>query len=180
MNRLNPLQAIGRSLLILLLAGPIAQAAPFDVDSRHDVMVPMRDGVAPATDVYLPARGGRIVEGKWPTILMVHALQQVGRRRRCAISPHAGMPSCFKTRGRYHSEGVWHMLTDDGRDGVDTCAWIGKQTWSNGKIGTIGSSYVGGTQHAIALERYARIGDGHPHRCHVEPGLCQHAERECF
>ncbi len=25
------------------------------------------------------------------------------------------------TRGRYGSEGVWHMLTDDGRDGFDCC-----------------------------------------------------------
>ena len=28
------------------------------------------------------------------------------------------------TRGRYDSEGMWHMLTDDGRDGVDTADWI--------------------------------------------------------
>jgi putative CocE/NonD family hydrolase len=57
------------------------------------------------------------------------------------------------TRGRYASDGVWHMLTDDGRDGVDTCTWIAGQSWSNGKVGTIGTSYVGGTQHALALER---------------------------
>jgi len=28
---------------------------------------------------------------------------------------------------------------------------IGRQPWSNGKIGMIGISYVGGTQHALAL-----------------------------
>jgi hypothetical protein len=44
------------------------------------------------------------------------------------------------------------MLTDDGPDGVDTCKWIGQQPWTNGKVGTIGTSYVGGTQHALALE----------------------------
>src|SRR5512138_1167404 len=43
------------------------------------------------------------------------------------------------------------MLTDDGPDGVDCAAWIGKQPWSNGKIGMIGTSYVGGTQHAMAM-----------------------------
>jgi putative CocE/NonD family hydrolase len=57
------------------------------------------------------------------------------------------------TRGRFGSEGVWHMLTDDGPDGVDTCKWVSQQPWSNGKIGTLGTSYVGGTQHALALER---------------------------
>ena len=40
-------------------------------------------------------------------------------------------------RGRFRSEGVWHMLTDDGRDGSDVCAWIGQQSWSNGRIGMI-------------------------------------------
>ena len=57
------------------------------------------------------------------------------------------------TRGRYESEGTWHMLLDDGPDGFDTAAWIAQQTWSNGKIGTIGTSYVGGTQHALAMTR---------------------------
>src|SRR5437660_1401304 len=55
------------------------------------------------------------------------------------------------TRGRYKSDGVWHMLTDDGPDGVDICAWLAKQPWCDGKIGMIGTSYVGGTQHALAL-----------------------------
>jgi putative CocE/NonD family hydrolase len=45
------------------------------------------------------------------------------------------------------------MMTDDGPDGVDCAAWIGRQPWSNGKIGMIGTSYVGGTQHAMALAR---------------------------
>src|ERR1700687_1494622 len=57
------------------------------------------------------------------------------------------------TRGRFHSEGIWHMLTDDGPDGEARCDWIAKQAWSNGKVGTIGTSYVGGTQHALAMER---------------------------
>src|SRR5438067_997848 len=55
-------------------------------------------------------------------------------------------------RGRYKSDGTWRMLTDDGRDGQDVCNWIAKQPWSNGKIGTIGTSYEGGTQHALAME----------------------------
>src|SRR5262249_38664914 len=57
------------------------------------------------------------------------------------------------TRGRFKSEGIWHMLTDDGNDGSDTCDWIGKKPWSNGRIGTIGTSYADGTQHAIALQK---------------------------
>jgi len=54
-------------------------------------------------------------------------------------------------RGRYASEGHWRPLRDDVNDGVDTAAWIGKQPWSDGTIGTMGSSYDGGTQHALAI-----------------------------
>ncbi len=27
------------------------------------------------------------------------------------------------------------MMTDDGRDGYDTAAWVAAQAWSNGRIG---------------------------------------------
>jgi hypothetical protein len=53
-------------------------------------------------------------------------------------------------RGRYASEGAWRMILDDPSDGSDVVEWITKQPWSNGKVGTIGTSYVGGTQHALA------------------------------
>ena len=125
-------------------------------------MVPMRDGVRLATDVYLPGRNGQPVAGKWPTILMrtPYGKRNEGDGRYFAARGYAVV---FQdTRGRFRSEGVWHMLTDDGRDGVDTCAWIAKQPWSNAKVGTIGSSYVGGTQHAIALEQAPELATAIP------------------
>ena len=69
------------------------------------------------------------------------------------------------------------MLTDDGPDGVDTAAWIGRQPWSNGKIGMIGTSYVGGTQHAMAMEEAPELVDRDPGRRHVELRLPEHAQR---
>ena len=147
---------------ILVIAGGSVRADQFEVQLRPDVMIPMRDGVRLATDVYLPARNGQAVAGKWPTILMrtPYGKQNEGDGRYFAARGYAVV---FQdTRGRFRSEGVWHMLTDDGRDGVDTCAWIAKQPWSNAKVGTIGSSYVGGTQHAIALERAPELATAIP------------------
>ncbi len=45
------------------------------------------------------------------------------------------------------------MALDDRRwsDGVDCAKWIAEQPWSNGRIGMLGTSYVGGTQHALAM-----------------------------
>jgi putative CocE/NonD family hydrolase len=54
-------------------------------------------------------------------------------------------------RGRYHSEGRWFPVRDDPNDGFDTAKWIGAQPWSDGGIGTMGSSYDGATQHALAI-----------------------------
>src|SRR5262249_57841693 len=54
-------------------------------------------------------------------------------------------------RGRYKSEGHWRPHVDDPNDGFDTAQWIGSQPWCDGGIGTIGSSYAGATQHALAI-----------------------------
>jgi putative CocE/NonD family hydrolase len=48
-------------------------------------------------------------------------------------------------------------MTDDGKDGWDCADWISHQPWSNGKIGMVGTSYVGGTQHAMALEKVPQL-----------------------
>ena len=141
-----------------LLEARVVRADLFEVEARHDVMVAMRDGVRLATDLYLPARDRKLAPGKWPTILMRTPYNKAGDENDGRYFAAHGYAVVFQdTRGRYRSEGVWHMLTDDGPDGVDTCAWIAEQPWSNGKIGTMGSSYVGGTQHAIALERASAL-----------------------
>ncbi len=54
-------------------------------------------------------------------------------------------------RGRYGSGGHWRPLADDGNDGSDTARWILAQPWSDGKLGSFGQSYEGGTQHALAI-----------------------------
>lgn len=147
---------IGLAVFTVLLLAPPSRSdeALYGVSAQADVMVPMRDQVSLATDVYLPARDGKPVTEKWPTILM----RTPYNKSRAAsdagyFAAHGYAVVMQDTRGRFHSQGIWHMLTDDGRDGFDTCDWIGKQSWSNGKVGTIGTSYVGGTQHALAMER---------------------------
>jgi uncharacterized protein len=127
-----------------------------DVAVIKDVMVPMRDGVRLATDIYLPSANGAVMSQKLPTILTRTPYSKDEGYNAVMGQYYASHGYAFvaqDVRGRYKSEGVWHMLTDDGRDGVDALAWIGKQPWSNGKVGMIGTSYVGGTQHAAALEK---------------------------
>ncbi|MCA9132294.1 MAG: CocE/NonD family hydrolase, partial [Planctomycetales bacterium] len=141
--------------LLLLLVGCLAGSTLVAADDyvlEQDVMVPMRDGVRLATDIYRPAHEGKALEEALPTILTRLPYNKRGAKSMGAYyATHGYVFVAQDTRGRYNSEGVWHMLTDDGPDGVDCAAWIGQQSWSDGKIGMIGTSYVGGTQHAMAL-----------------------------
>src|SRR5579862_6008471 len=43
--------------------------APYEVVVTKDIRVPMRDGTKLALDLYLPAKDGKPVEGKHPTLL---------------------------------------------------------------------------------------------------------------
>ena len=78
------------SLGAALAARPVAAAdAPYEVALISDIMVPMRDGVRLATDVYRPARNGRPVPGRFPVILerTPYGKTVVSRSERTASNP---------------------------------------------------------------------------------------------
>lgn len=133
-----------RTLLSLFLLALTLHAGP------ETVMVPMRDGVKLATDIYKPAGSAE----KLPVILTRTPYNKNGAKKHGEyFAQHGYIFVAQDTRGRYASEGVWHWMTDDGPDGVDCAKWIISQPWSDGQIGMIGTSYVGGTQHAMALAK---------------------------
>jgi predicted acyl esterase len=153
-----------RTILLLLILAPLlwggqgasalhAADGIFGVETAANVMVPMRDGVRLATDVYRPTSDGKPLTDRRPVIL-IRTPYNKGNGQSSEgkyFASHGYVTVIQDTRGRYRSEGVWHWLTDDGPDGVDCCAWIAEQPWSNGRIGMMGTSYVGGTQHAVAM-----------------------------
>jgi len=136
----------GLALLLLLAPGLRAQD---EASVQTNVLVPMRDKVRLATDVTLPPGGG-----KFPAILCRTPYDKTGEKGNAAyFSAHGYAYVAQDTRGRYASEGTWKFLVNDSRDGEEAVNWIARQPWSNGKVGTIGTSYVGGTQHALAMRR---------------------------
>jgi putative CocE/NonD family hydrolase len=54
-------------------------------------------------------------------------------------------------RGRYESEGAFEPLKQEPADGDDTINWIARQSWSDGKVGMTGGSYLGIVQWKAAL-----------------------------
>ena len=63
-------------------------------------------------------------------------------------------------RGRGDSEGDFNPLEQETNDGFDAQSWIAGQPWSNGKVGTMGGSYLGWTQMLPASLKQSRA-QGH-------------------
>jgi len=117
---------------------------------ERDVPVPMPDGVTLLADHYWP-----LIDGPTPTILV-----------RCpygrgfpydfmygglfaAEGFHVIMQSCRGTGG---SGGVFEPFANEAADGQATVAWLREQDWFNGSLGTIGASYLGFVQWALAAD----------------------------
>jgi putative CocE/NonD family hydrolase len=132
---------------------PAGPAVGPNVVTERNVMIVMRDGVRLAADISRPAVGQAPLDGKFPVILMRTPYDKAVREPAVVelFVPMNYVVVVEDVRGRYHSEGHWHLLRDDPLDGFDTAKWIGNQAWCNGKIGTVGTSYEGGTQHAMAI-----------------------------
>ena len=135
-------------------------AALYDVVYERDVMVLARDGIPLATDLYFPAIGGERAPGRFSGHLGADALQQaaLGRpRRRLLFRAPRYVGAVQDVRGRYASGGTWYPFAGDGtgtqgegEDGYDAVEWLAAQEWCDGAIGTIGGSYAGATQSALA------------------------------
>src|SRR5438132_618494 len=131
-----------------------AAPPPRFVQVKKEIRVPMRDGVHLALDLYLPAPDDEASVSKLPTLLARTPYNKNGMVAEARwFAAHGYAVVINDVRGRYASEGSWRMLLDDPHDGYDLVRWIGEQPWCNGRIGTFGTSYVGGTQHALACAR---------------------------
>jgi len=119
-----------------------------------NVMVPMRDGVRLATDVYR-------LDGATPAPVLI-TRTPYDKERAVAGSDtfdilravQAGYAVVIQdVRGRYASEGEFDPMIHETRDGVYTFAWAASQPWSRGVVGTFGGSYLGATQWLPAREQ---------------------------
>lgn len=119
------------------------------------VMMPMRDGVRLASDIYRPKTDEPVPiifsktpynfnsysDGKMRTRSFERAYEAVSRGYAYVIQ---------NERGRYFSEGEWDILGVPTTDGYDAFEWMSKQDWCNGKIATYGCSSTAEWQMAVA------------------------------
>ncbi len=135
------------------MSASVTQSA-YGVSVTLDAMVPMRDGVRLAADVYRPAVNGDALVGPSPTLLLRTPYDKrdpIGRRQNGEHWARQGYVSVIQDcRGCYASEGELSFLRQEAEDGYDTMAWLTQQPWCNGKIGTHGYSYMAWVQSALA------------------------------
>ncbi len=135
-----------------LLREPAKMASPqFTVPDIEisTVMVPMRDGIRLATDLYLPPRTPA------PAVVMrtpyerdadanVGAFLSLARRGFVVVSQ-----DCRGTGGS--EPDFWDYYLREPEDSYDLIEWITHQDWYDGFIGSTGGSYVGQTQWCMAM-----------------------------
>ncbi|MFC3052582.1 CocE/NonD family hydrolase [Kordiimonas pumila] len=129
----------------------LAQKA--DLHSKE--MVPTRDGTSLASDIYIP-KGAK---GVLPTILWrtpynYSKLNWLQLRYAAEAIDNGFIFIIQNERGRYFSEGEFEILGHPRTDGYDTLSWIEKQSWSNGKVGTLGCSSSAEWQLALAAQNH--------------------------
>lgn len=120
--------------------------AAYRVKTPVTYMVPMRDGVRLATDVYLPD-----CDGKVPTVLVRTPYGKLTGASMYYRYVQRGYAVVLQdVRGREDSEGEWLPNHYEVEDGDDTLNWIASQPWSDGGVGMTGGSYLGYVQWAAA------------------------------
>ncbi|HEY4320388.1 MAG TPA: CocE/NonD family hydrolase [Gemmatimonadales bacterium] len=128
-------------------------AGTHEVAIERGVMVPMRDGVKLATDIYRP----KDLTGPLPTILVRTPYNKSARPNGDGnglyFAAHGYAVVVQDVRGKFASEGTFRVYQGDMTDWTDVFNWIAKQPWSTGKIGTYGCSYLGEGQIVAAQQQ---------------------------
>ena len=123
---------------------------------ERDVMIPMRDGVRLAANIYYPTRRAP----PFPTVLVRTPYDKTSfgeNRNDILLFLRKGYAVAAQDmRGKFHSEGEFTPFRGDAEDGSDTVDWLARQPWSNGRVGTFGCSSQGDTQMMLARERNPR------------------------
>ncbi|KAH8429483.1 uncharacterized protein LDX57_007145 [Aspergillus melleus] len=148
-------------------APPARKPLPCALIQKRDVPITLRDNTVIYTDIFLPANQS----GPFPTLVN---FSPYGKTTPSSV-PSGVSPNWFSgyakfegadaatyacrgyavvnpdNRGAYQSEGNIHFFGSvDAHDGYDVIEWIAEQTWSTGKVASIGASWLAITQWFVA------------------------------
>ncbi|KAL3496576.1 Alpha/Beta hydrolase protein [Aspergillus germanicus] len=148
---------------------PSGRPLPCDILKKRDVPIKLRDNTVIYADVFIPANQ----TGRFPTLVN---LSPYGKNTPSAMVPpgvnlvwvsgyekfEGADPAAYTcrgyavvnpdNRGSYYSKGRIHFWGSsvDGQDGYDVVEWAARQSWSTGKVATIGASWLAISQWFVA------------------------------
>jgi putative CocE/NonD family hydrolase len=133
----------------------------------------MRDGVTLATDVYLPASGGRVPSKPLPALMQRTPYNKGGGKSGMGmlLARHGYLVAVQDARGRYASDGEFNAFAQEAEDGYDAIEWLASQPECDGRVGTFGGSYEAYAQAAAVTQSPPHLAAvchyfGYPHGYH--------------
>jgi putative CocE/NonD family hydrolase len=146
-----------RVFLCAVGAAMVVAIAPAEAQVRHrfDVRIPMRDGVELSANIWMPEAPGRYpaVMERTPYNKSTKGAAETGWK----LAQRGYVYIEQDSRGRGDSDGEFSFLASDRKDGYDTIGWIARQSWSNGKVAMMGSSYRASAAWMALKERPANL-----------------------
>ncbi|MEU4425131.1 CocE/NonD family hydrolase [Actinoplanes sp. NPDC024001] len=126
------------------LLGQTPALTSYGVES---VRTPMRDGIELVGDHFIPEsdqpRGTVLIRTPYGRGLPTSALNG---RLLAARGYHVLLQS---VRGTFGSGGTFRPMAQETEDGRDTVAWLRDQPWFDGRLATLGASYLGWAQWTL-------------------------------
>jgi predicted acyl esterase len=135
---------------------PIQASGPL-ITTESNLMVPMRDGVSIALDIYRPAQSG-----SYPTL---YSSAPYPHTDDSAPPDNSSLGSIAwfvsqgfnyviaSSRGTGLSEGNYEFLSrEEQQDHYEIIEWIAEQTWSDGQVIGAGSNYFATAQWQMAIQ----------------------------
>ncbi len=157
-----------------------------DVRRVRNIMIPMRDGVHLAADLFIPASAD-LIKNPLPVVMEYTPYRKdhadLNARRFYLYLPRRGYLFIrVDVRGTGASEGVSldeYVLLEQ-EDGYDVVEWLAKQPWCNGNVNMMGISYGGFTSLQVASHQPPHLtsiiavdftDDRYRDECHYKGGL---------
>ena len=128
------------------------------VSFEENVKILMRDDIVTYCDVFKPSGSG-----KYPVLLMRTPYDKSASMSRTMIidaitaATNGYAVVIQDVRGRHSSSGDFYTFHNEMDDGFDSIDWAASQSWSTGKVGMYGSSYVGATQWLAAKSQHPAL-----------------------
>ena len=168
-----------------MIDGHLLRPVADDVQLAKNVLIPMRDGVRLAADLYLPDGGAKAA--RYPVVMdyIPYRKDEVylpNFRHYTYLPEHGYIVARIDIRGTGASEGI---STDEYTpqvqlDGYDAVEWLAQQPWCDGHVYMMGISYGGFTSLQVATHQPPHLtsiipidftDDRYTDDCHYRGGL---------